>query len=392
VRDGKPLIYLDSAATTQRPRSVIDAVREFDLGSYAAVHRGAHALAEEATLAFEGARTSVAAFLGAEPGELVVTTGTTGAINTAAFAIESAGVGVGDLIVVTEAEHHSNLVPWQRLASRTGAELAWIPVGEDGRLDLGVVDDLAARRPRVVAVTGASNVTGACTDLAALGGVDWGPRAIRVLDAAQMPGHGVVCFRDLGFDLAAVSAHKMYGPTGVGALLGSQSVLEQLGPAWTGGSMVEMVTMTQATFQPPPQRFEAGTQPVSQMVGWAAAVRYLTAIGMDRIAAREAELTARLLEGVGGVAGVRVLGPLDTRDRSGVVSLDVSGVHPHDVGQFLDSLGIAVRVGHHCAQPVHRALGVHASTRVSLGLYSTKAEVDAVVKALAQVRPFFGVA
>ncbi|MDR2372576.1 MAG: SufS family cysteine desulfurase [Bifidobacteriaceae bacterium] len=403
LEGGRPLVYLDTGATSQRPRVVIDAMRDFSENHNAAVHRGAHTLAGEATDAFEDARAAIAAFVGAAPAELVFTSGATGAINllTAALGAASAGRGQdpshrfailpGDRIVVTQAEHHSNLVPWQELAARTGAELAWLRAGPDGRLRL---DDLATAinaRTRLVAFTHASNVTGAITDVAVMVAAARRAGALTVLDAAQSAPHLPLDLSALGVDFAAFSAHKMLGPNGIGGLYGRIELLEALPPGLTGGSMVEIVTMREATFLPPPHRFEAGTQAVTQAVGWAAAVGYLDALGMERVAAHEHALTARLLEGVARIDGVRVLGPADATDRLGAVALDLAGVHPHDVGQYLDAQGIAVRVGHHCAQPVHRALGVVASTRASLGLYNTAAEVDQFLGALDQVRSYFGV-
>jgi cysteine desulfurase/selenocysteine lyase len=293
--------------------------------------------------------------------------------------------------LVTKAEHHANLVPWQRLAARTGAELVWVPVRPDGRLDLDASETLVTERTRVVAFTHASNVTGAVTDVARLVAPARAVGALIVLDAAQSAPHLPVDFRSLGVDVAAVSAHKMLGPNAIGALLARPEVLDALPPVTTGGSMVEIVTMTEATFAPPPARFEAGTGPITEAVGWAAALDYLSHLGMDRVAERETELTARLLAGVASVPGVRVLGPSDAADRVGAVALEIAGVHPHDAGQYLDDLGFAVRVGHHCAQPVHRALGVTASVRASLGIYTAEAEVDGFVAALGGVREFFGV-
>ncbi|MDR1294159.1 MAG: SufS family cysteine desulfurase [Bifidobacteriaceae bacterium] len=403
VRSGRRLVYLDTAATAQRPVCVSAAMTSFSSASYGAVHRGAHRLAEEATDAFEEARTRVARFFGVAGDEIVFTSGTTAALNLVAFALAEIAAGPatgsavpvirpGDRILLTEAEHHANLVPWQRLARRTGADLAWIRLGPDGRLGLDDLDTLVTPRTRVIAFTHASNVTGAITDVARLVAAARAVGAMTVLDAAQSAPHLPVDFRALGVDVAAVSAHKMLGPTGIGALYGRAEILDALPPVATGGSMVEIVTMTEATFQPPPARFEAGTQAVTEAVGWAAALDYLSHLGMDRVAAREATLTARLLAGVAGLDGVRVLGPDRAVARTGAVAVEIAGVHPHDAGQYLDDLGIAVRVGHHCAQPVHRALGVTASTRASLGVYTTEAEVDAFVEALGEVRAYFGAA
>jgi cysteine desulfurase/selenocysteine lyase len=403
VRGGHPLVYLDSAATAQRPICVMSAQRFFVSTEYGAVHRGTHQLAEQATQAFEDARSRVARFFGVVPETIVMNSGTTAGLNMVALALGEVAAGgggtassavpriePGDRIVVTEAEHHANLVPWQRLAARTGAELAWIGVREDGRLDLDAVDSVITDRTRVVAFTHVSNVTGAVSDAELLVDAAHAVGALSVMDAAQSAPHIPVDFATLGVDFAALSAHKMMGPNGVGALYGRSRVLEALPPVMTGGSMVEIVTMTEATYQPPPARFEAGTQAVAEAVGWVAALDYLAQLGMDRVADREALLTKRLLRGVAALPGVRVLGPTDAVDRVGAVSLDIDGVHPHDAGQYLDELGIAVRVGHHCAQPVHRAFGVTSSTRVSLGIYTTEFEIDEFLSALAGVRPFFG--
>jgi cysteine desulfurase/selenocysteine lyase len=402
VADGEPLVYLDSAATSQRPRVVLDAMRDFSENHNAAVHRGAHQLAGEATEAFEDARARIAAFLGAATSELVFTSGTTGAVNllvASLAAASSAGaegsarrfsLTPGDRIVVTQAEHHSNLVPWQRLARLTGAELAWLRVDAEGRVRTDDLSDVVTPRTRVVAFTHASNVSGAVTDVAAVVGAAGGVGALTVLDAAQTAPHLPLDLGALGVDFAAFSAHKMLGPNGIGGLYGRSELLEALPPGFTGGSMVEIVTMTEATFQPPPTRFEAGTQAVTQAIGWAAAAGYLDHLGMARVAAHEHALTARLLAGVSDVDGVRILGPASADRRTGAVAVDVAGVHPHDVGQFLDSRGVAIRVGHHCAQPIHRALGVTASTRASVGVYNTAAEVDRFVELLGQVRDYFG--
>jgi cysteine desulfurase/selenocysteine lyase len=404
VRDGQELVYLDSAATAQRPRQVMAAMDQFSTNFNAAVHRGAHALAEEATERYEQARARISAFVGVKAHELIFTSGTTGAINLLALALGNATLGrggaaarrfalrPGDKIVVTQAEHHSNLVPWQELAARTGAQLEWIGVDAHGRLLVEQSAKIIDQRTQVVAFTHASNVTGAITDVATLVAQAHDVGALTVLDAAQTAPHLPVDFAALGVDFAAMSAHKMLGPNAVGALYGREELLEALPPAWMGGSMVEIVTMAEATYALPPTRFEAGTGPVTPAIGWAAAVDYLSALGMDRVHAHEQALTGQLLDGLADLPGVRVLGPTDTYDRLGAVAVDVAGVHPHDAGQFLDAQGIAVRVGHHCAQPVHRALGTHSSVRASLALYNTAQEVDRFLEALGQVRAYFGAA
>jgi cysteine desulfurase/selenocysteine lyase len=400
VRGGHPLVYLDSAATAQKPEVVIDAELDFYTERNAAVHRGAHRLAEEATDAFEQARVEVATLVGADPGEIVWTANATAGLNLVAYAMSNASagrggaaakrfaVGPGDEVVVTEAEHHANLVPWQELCARTGAALRWIEVDDDGRLstDLSAITE----RARVVAFGHVSNVTGAIADVASVVGRAREVGALTVLDAVQSVPHLAVDLPGLGVDFAVFAGHKMYGPTGVGALYGRRELLEALPPVNTGGSMVEVVTMAATTFLPPPQRFEAGTQMVAQAVGLGAAARYLRELGMDAVAAHEAELTPLLLAAVAAAPGTRVIGPTDTRDRLALVSFVVDGVHAHDVGQVLDDAGVAVRVGHHCAQPLHRRLGVTASARASAGVYTSPDDVAAFARALAGVAPFFG--
>lgn len=398
---GQPLRYLDSAATSQRPVPVIDAERYFLEHSNAAVHRGAHTLAEEATDAYEDARAAVGAFVGRAADEVVWTRNATEGLNLVALALSDplalAGEATsryalrpGDEVLVTELEHHSNLVPWQRACARTGARLRWIPLTEEGRLDLSGLDDLIGPRTRVLAFAHTSNVLGTITPVATLVARAREVGALTVLDACQSVPHLPVDLPALGVDLAVFSGHKMLGPTGIGVLTGRKDVLDALPPVLTGGSMVELVTMETATFRPPPERFEAGTPPVSQSVGLQAAARYLQSLGMERVAAHEQALTELLLAGLARIPGVRVLGPTTARDRAGAVSVVVEGVHPHDVGQVLDASGIEVRVGHHCAQPVHRRYGVSASTRASVHVYSTPADVDAFCEALAGVRGYFG--
>jgi cysteine desulfurase/selenocysteine lyase len=402
VRDGRPLVYLDSAATSQKPDVVLDAEQDFYLQRNAAVHRGAHQLAEEATEAYEQARHEVALLVGVDDDELVWTANATAAINVVAYAMSNASLGrggaaarrfalgPGDEVVVTEAEHHANIVPWQELCARTGATLRWIAVADDGRLRLEDLGSVVTDRTRVLAFAHASNVTGAVTDVAAVVARAREVGALTVLDACQSVPHLPVDLRALGVDFAAFSGHKMLGPTGVGALYGRRELLEAMPPVLTGGSMVEVVTMETTTYAPPPQRFEAGSQMVAQAVGMGAAARYLRELGMDAVAAHEAEMTQLLLDAVAAVPGVRLLGPTDPRDRLALASFVVEGVHAHDVGQVLDDAGVAVRVGHHCAQPLHRRLGAAASTRASAAVYTTAEEVAAFADALARVRPFFG--
>lgn len=402
--NGNPLAYLDSAATAQRPLRVLDAERDFLLRANSAVHRGAHTLAAEATELFEDARHTVAAFLGADEDELVWTSGATDAINLVALAIghASAGrggeeaerfrIGPGDELVVTEMEHHANLVPWQELAARTGATVRAIHLDDGGGLRMDEAARLIGERTRVLAFTHVSNVLGTVNPVAELVALAQRVGALTVLDACQSAPHRPLDLRALGVDFAALSAHKLLGPTGVGALYGRRELLAALPPVRTGGSMITTVTLESAEYLPPPQRFEAGTQPVSQTIGFAAAVRYLDEVGLERVHEREAALAARMLAGVGSIPGIHPLGPPVGVDRAGLVAFEVEGVHAHDVGQFLDEEGIAVRVGHHCAQPLHRRYGLTASTRASAYLYTTEEEVDRFLDRLEGVRAFFGVA
>lgn len=399
-----PSVYLDSGATSQKPLAVLDAERDFYLHRNAAVHRGAHTLAVEATDAYEEARRVVAGFVGATERELVWTSNATEAINliTYSFSNASAGrgggtaarfrLGPGDEIVTTEAEHHANLIPWQELAARTGAALRWIPVDETGALDLGAAAEVIGERTRVVAFSHVSNVTGAITDVARLVELARAAEALTVLDACQSVPHLPVDLPALGVDFAVFSGHKMLGPTGIGALWGRSELLDAMPPFLTGGSMITKVTMESASYLPAPTRFEAGTQRVAQAVALAEAVRYLQGIGMERVAAHEHELGQRLAAGLAQLEGIRLIGPPPGADRVGLAAVDVAGVHAHDVGQVLDSAGVAVRVGHHCAQPLHRALGLTASTRASAYLYNTTADVDRFLAELAGVRGYFRVA
>ena len=399
VRGGKPLVYLDSGATAHKPWQVLDAEREFYTRHNAAAHRGAHLLGEEATDAYEGARARVAAFIGAEPGEIVFTKSATEAINLVAYAMSNAAtagpeaeafrVGPGDEVLVTEMEHHANLVPWQQLCQRTGATLRWFGVTQDGRLDLTGAAELINDRTRVVAVTHQSNVTGTVPPVGEIAALAHASGALVVADGAQSVPHRPVDVASLGPDFLAFSAHKMLGPSGIGVLWGRRGLLEAMPPFVTGGSMIEVVRMEGSTFLPPPERFEAGVPAAAQAVGLAAACEYLDALGMPAVAAHEEELTARAVEALAGVPGVRILGPLSTENRGGAVSFTVDGIHPHDVGQVLDEFGIAVRTGHHCAWPLHRALGAQSSTRATFYVYNTAEEVDALTDGVRQAQKFF---
>ncbi|MBF6382658.1 cysteine desulfurase [Nocardia farcinica] len=394
VRDGKPLVYLDSGATSQRPLAVLDAEREFLTERNSAVHRGAHQLAEEATDAYEGARADIARFVGVDAGEIVFTKNATESLNLVTYSFADNRfpyhVGPGDEIVVTELEHHANLVPWQELARRTGATLKWYGITDDGRIDLDSLELSPATK--VVAFTHQSNVTGAVSPVEELVRRATAVGALTVLDACQSVPHMPVDFRALGVDFAAFSGHKMLGPSGVGVLYGRRALLEETPPFITGGSMIETVTMEGSTFAPPPQRFEAGVPMTSQVVGLGAAVRYLEGIGMAAVAEHEHALTGAALAGLGAIDGVRIVGPTDNVDRGGAVSFVVDGIHAHDVGQILDDEGVAIRVGHHCAWPLMRRLGVPATARASFAVYNTLDEVEQLVAAVRKAQRFFGVA
>jgi cysteine desulfurase/selenocysteine lyase len=404
VRNGKPLVYLDSGATSQKPHEVLNAEADFYQFHNGAVARGAHLLAEEATDAFETARADVASFIGAQSDELVWTPGATQAINLVAngFAAASDGLGgadatqfrlgAGDEIVVTETEHHANLIPWQQLAARTGATLRWIGLDDDGVIRYDELESVITERARIVAFTHASNVTGVITNVAAFVARAREVGAITVLDACQTVPHVPVDVAQLGVDFLAFSAHKMLGPTGVGALWGRKALLDAMPPSIYGGSAIKVVTMDTTTFLDAPQRFEPGTQPVAQAVGMAAAARYLDGLGMTNVADHERDIARILREGVAQLPGVRLLGPVDAPNGVlGIAAVAVDGVHAHDVGQVLDDRGIAVRVGHHCAQPLHRRLGLTGSTRASASVYTSEDDARAFLEALAAVPEFFGV-
>lgn len=395
VRDGKKLVYLDSGATAQRPVQVLDAEREFLTTHNAPVHRGAYEIAEEATESYESAREAIAAFVGAEDREIAFAKNATEALNEVAYILGDVRAGElqvteGDEIVVSELEHHANLVPWQELAQRTGATLKWYTATPDGRLDLDSLE--LSERTKVVALTHQSNVTGAVLDVKEAVRRAREVGAIFVLDACQSVPHMPVNFHELDVDFAAFSGHKMLGPNGVGVLYGKAQHLDQLPPFLTGGSMVEKVTMERTTFTEAPQRFEAGTQMTSQVVGLGAAVKYLEELGMDRVAAHEAELTAYALEQLQTIEGLRIIGPTDSTDRGSALSFVVEGIHPHDLGQVVDDQGVCIRVGHHCAWPVHTCMNVQATARASFYIYNDLSEVDALVAAIRKAQEFFGTA
>lgn len=403
VRNGKPLTYLDSGATSQRPLAVLEAMESFEREHNGAVARGSHLLAEESTLAFDDARAKVARFVGArEDREIVWTSNATAALNLVANGIANASVGIGgadsarfrvgpgDSIVVTEAEHHANLVPWQQLAARTGATLKWIELDAYGSPRLEQLATVVDGSTKVLAFTHASNVTGLVTDVAAFVARAREVGALTVLDACQSVPHLPVSFANLGVDFAAFSSHKMLGPTGIGALWGRAELLDALPPSIFGGGAVVTVTMESTTWHDAPIRFEAGSQPVVQAVGFGAAADYLAALGMDKVAAHERELALQMRSGIAQIPGVRLLGPVDG-NVLGLAAFVVDGVHPHDVGQVLDDHGVAVRVGHHCAQPIHRHFGAASSTRASTHVYNTVEDVSTLLDALATVPQFFGV-
>lgn len=403
--NGRPLIYLDSGATSQNPLSVIEAEQEFYEQRNAAVHRGAHHLAVEATEVFEDARQTVADFIGAAYEEIVWTSNATEGLNVISYSLSNAALwaaqgrgdsrlrdlalGPGDEIVVTEMEHHANLIPWQELAYRTGATLRHIPVDDAGALRMDEAAEIVGERTRLLAFTHASNVLGTINPVSHLVGLARQVGAMVVLDACQSAPHLALDVKQLDVDFAVFSGHKMLGPTGVGILYGKQELLDVLPPVLTGGSMITTVTMERAEYLPAPQRFEAGTQKISQAVALAAAVNYLTETGIDRVHRWESELGQRMVAGLEAIDGIRVLGPAAGQDRIGLAAFDVAGVHAHDVGQFLDARGIAVRVGHHCAQPLHRRLGLTATTRASAYLYNTTDDVDEFLDAVSGVRTYF---
>lgn len=404
---GHPLVYLDSAATSQKPQCVIDAEAEFYRTINAGVHRGAHELAARSTMAFEEARAKMARLVGANAAEgeeeVVVTSGATAGLNLLATAFGNASLGrggaaakrfalkPGDEIVVSKAEHHSVLLPFQELAARTGASLKWFDLDDEGRIRSDSADEVITERTKIVAVTHVGNTTGAITDIALIIRRAHEVGAVFILDACQSVPHLKVDFHALDVDFAVWSAHKMYGPTGVGFLYGKRDMLEALPPANFGGSMVELAWMDQeARYMEPPARFEAGTQPVAQVVAAGVAADWLMSIGMENLEAHERTITDELLA-LGDIEGVRILGPRSNERRIGTIAFEVEGVHPHDVGQFIDAQGIAIRVGHHCAQPVHRHFGVYASNRASSGIYNAVEDAQALIETVKQVRPFFGV-
>ena len=396
IRDGKKLVYLDSGATSQKPNSVIDAESNFYRQHNAAAHRGAHQLAEEATTAMENAREIVAKFVGADVDEVVFTKSATEALNLVAYAMGNAPAGnrfhldSSHSIVVTEMEHHANLIPWQQLASRTGATLKWFEVTPEGRLDLSNINQVITEDTKVVALTHQSNVLGTIIPLEDIVKRAHQVGAVVVLDACQSVPHMSVDVKKLGIDFLAFSGHKTVGPTGVGIFWGRAELLNELPPFLTGGSMIETVTMTSATWAPAPRKFEAGVPNMAQAVGLGVALEYLTSVGMDEIHKHEVDLTRYGIEKLSEIKDLRIIGPRELDMRGGTLSFTVGEIHPHDLGQYLDSQGIAVRTGHHCAWPLTRKLGVPATTRASFYLYNTHSDVDALSAGILGAQKYFG--
>jgi cysteine desulfurase / selenocysteine lyase len=390
--NGHPLVYLDSANTSHKPVQVLDVMRSYWERSNANVSRSVHTLGTESTTAYEDARAKVAAFIGAtSPDEIVFTKNSTEAINLAAHSLGRLfQLRPGDEIVVSEMEHHSNIVPWQLLCERTGATLRWFGITDDGLFDESALDTLVNERTRIVSLVHMSNILGTINDVSRIVARAHEVGAVVLLDCSQSVPHLPLSVADLGADLIAFTGHKMLGPTGIGVLWGRSSLLGEMPPFLGGGSMIETVTMEHTTYAPPPARFEAGTPPIAEAVGLGAAVDYLTGIGMAAIHEHEIELTGYALKTLSGIDGVRVFGPGTPDGRGGTVSFDVAGVHPHDVGQILDDLGVEVRVGHHCARPVCARFGVSSMTRASFYLYNTTAEIDALASGVEQVKKVFG--
>ena len=396
VREGKSLVYLDSGATSQKPNQVIDAEANFYKWHNAAAHRGAHQLAEEATEAFEGARKSVAEFLSAQADEIIFTKSATESLNLLAYAMGNAALGnrfhikPGDRIVVTQMEHHANLIPWQELAKRTGAELAWFSIDLHGRLDLSNLEQIIDEKTKVVALTHQSNVLGTINPLDRIVARAHEVGAVVVLDACQSAPHMSLDVEKLGIDFLTFSGHKTLGPTGIGVLWGKSELLEELPPFLFGGSMIETVTMTDSTWAKAPRKFEAGVPNMAQAVGLEAGLEYLQRIGLGEIHEHELGLTQRFINGLLEIEGVKIFGPTDIEMRGGVVSFAVADIHPHDLGQYLDNQGIAVRTGHHCAWPLNRALGVQSTTRASFYLYNQTAEIDLLLNEIRAAQTYFG--
>lgn len=397
MRGGNRLVYLDSGATSQKPRVVLDAERNFYETHNAAVHRGAHLLAEEASGAYEGAREVIANFLGAQVDEIIFTKSATESINAIAYSFGNSSTDSrfalkpGDRIVVSELEHHANLIPWQQLAKLTGAELTWFPIDFEGRLDLSKIDEVITKRTKVVAITHQSNVLGTIVPIAKLVEAAHAVGAVFVLDACQSAPHFKIDVKALDIDYLAFSGHKALGPTGVGILWGRLDYLNEMEPFLTGGSMIESVTMTDATWAKAPKRFEAGVPNMAQAVGLAAAIKYLEELGMDNVEAHEKRLTSYALDQFADLSGVKVIGPRTNVDRGAVISFEINGIHPHDVGQVLDQYGVAVRTGHHCAWPLMKKLELVGTTRASFYVYNDEKDVDSLITAIEEAKKYFKV-
>jgi len=390
--NGYPLVYLDSANTSQKPVQVLDAMRVHNERHNGNVSRSVHTLGTEATSAYELARAKIAAFIGAgTPDEIVFTKNSTEAINLVAHSLgQHLSLKAGDEIVISEMEHHSNIVPWQLLCERTGATLRWFGTTDEGRLDESVLGELINERTKIVSIVHMSNVLGTINDVSRIVARAHEVGALVLLDCSQSVPHLPVDVRALGADFIAFTGHKMLGPTGIGVLWGRYSLLAEMPPFLAGGSMIETVTMAGTTYAPPPARFEAGTPPITEAIGLGAAVDYLNALGMEAVHQHEQDITAYALKTLSDVPGVRLFGPTTPEGRGGTLSFAVDGVHPHDVGQVLDALGVEVRVGHHCAKPTCARFGVPAMTRASFYLYTTTDEIDALARGLDQVKKVFG--
>ena len=395
VRGGNTLIYLDSGATSQKPEIVIEAEANFYRTKNAAVHRGAHLVAEEASEVYEGARENIARFIGAKSDEVIFTKSATESLNLIAYSLGNPEskfhLKSGDEIVVSEMEHHANLIPWQQLAKRVGAKLTWFKITDEGRLDLSDIDKLINKKTKIVAITHQSNVLGTIVPLAQITKAAHAVGAVVVLDACQSVPHFAVDVKKLEVDFLAFSGHKVLGPTGIGVLWGKAELLDQLEPSLFGGSMVDSVTMQGATWAKAPRKFEAGVPNMAQAIGLSAAIDYISKIGMDMVAQHEQDLTKQLISGLQNTSGVQVIGPVDMKDRGGVVSFTVDSVHPHDVGQYLDQFGIAVRTGHHCAWPLMRRLNLVGTTRASFHLYNDENEVKVLLDTVSKIKDYFKV-
>lgn len=393
--NGEKLVYLDSAATSQKPLAVLDAERSFYLNHNAAAHRGAHRLAEEATEAFEGSRQSVAEFLGSAVDEIVFTKSATESINLVAYSLGNASEGSqfyispDDEILVSEMEHHANLVPWQELARRSGAKLRWFKVSDDGRLDLSDIDSLINKKTRIIALTHQSNVLGTINQFSEISKRARSVGALLLVDACQSAPHFVIKVKELGCDFLTFSGHKALGPTGIGVLWGRKELLDAMPPFLTGGSMIEMVNMETSTYLPAPRRFEPGVPNMAQAVGLAAGLKYLTEIGLEKIHNHELALTKMAIDGLRTISELKIIGPENLTDRGGVISFELEGIHPHDLGQALDQYGIAVRTGHHCAWPLMKRFNSVATTRASFYLYNDRSDVENLVRGVEKAQNFF---